>query len=117
MFLSTYTPRPKTISTLFAAFCGELCEVYLQNANHSVHLADFTHGLHQILLDAHSQIPPKMSVLSFGRRMVPSPFVKKKVFAVLLVADDSSHLAQFLHRLHQVLLEIHNQIPPKLYFL
>lgn len=37
-----------------AAFLLDL----LQNAENSIHLADFSHSLNQILLHRHSQIPP-----------------------------------------------------------
>ena len=53
-------------------------------ADNSTHLADGLHTADQILLHSHSQIPPKIKVVSgWGLRIVGSPRILQKVFAFL----------------------------------
>ena len=79
----------------------------LQNADNSVHCADFSHTLDQVLLHGHNQIPPKNKFKSGrGLRTVDSPRMVQKLFALLL-ADDSAHLTDGLHTADQILLHRH----------
>lgn len=72
-------------------------------ADDSAHLTDGLHTANQVLLHSHNQIPPKIKVVvGRGLRTVDCPRIIQIVFAILL-ADNSTHLADGLHTADQVL--------------